>query len=92
MYGAGDVRAEDVPDARICRDGLQTSCLHGGFWGGTDLDGGQGYDTTKLHRLEENVAAADVELTADDLEEIENAQLAAQGHRYQPAQQAMIDR
>jgi len=114
MYGAGDVRVEDVPDARIaeptdallrvtracicgsdlwpyksmeptpegrrmghefigivedvgadvrtfkkgdlvvapfawsdgtcvfCREGLQTSCLHGGWWGGTDLDGGQG--------------------------------------------------
>lgn len=113
MYGAGDVRIEDVPDARIieptdalvsvtraaicgsdlwpykslppsakgrrmghefigvieavgrdvrtvkrgdlvvapfawsdgtcefCRQGLQTSCLHGGWWGG-DLDGGQG--------------------------------------------------
>jgi threonine dehydrogenase-like Zn-dependent dehydrogenase len=26
----------------FCRDGLQTSCLHGGFWGGSDLDGGQG--------------------------------------------------
>src|SRR3954471_13348592 len=26
----------------FCRDGLQTSCLHGGFWGGTELDGGQG--------------------------------------------------
>ena len=26
----------------MCREGLQTSCLHGGFWGGTDLDGGQG--------------------------------------------------
>jgi threonine dehydrogenase-like Zn-dependent dehydrogenase len=26
----------------FCRDGLQTSCIHGGFWGGTDLDGGQG--------------------------------------------------
>jgi threonine dehydrogenase-like Zn-dependent dehydrogenase len=25
----------------FCRQGLQTSCLHGGFWGG-DLDGGQG--------------------------------------------------
>jgi aryl-alcohol dehydrogenase-like predicted oxidoreductase len=48
--------------------------------------------TTKLHRLEENVAAADVELTPDDLEEIESAQLVAQGHRYQPEQQAMIDR
>ncbi len=25
----------------FCRQGLQTSCLHGGFWGG-ELDGGQG--------------------------------------------------
>jgi threonine dehydrogenase-like Zn-dependent dehydrogenase len=25
----------------FCRQGLQTSCLHGGWWGG-DLDGGQG--------------------------------------------------
>ena len=26
----------------FCREGLQTSCLHGGFWGGTEQDGGQG--------------------------------------------------
>ncbi|MDB4928032.1 MAG: alcohol dehydrogenase [Myxococcaceae bacterium] len=26
----------------FCRQGLQTSCLHGGWWGGTKLDGGQG--------------------------------------------------
>ncbi|HEY1014023.1 MAG TPA: zinc-dependent alcohol dehydrogenase family protein, partial [Herpetosiphonaceae bacterium] len=26
----------------FCQSGLQTSCLHGGFWGGTELDGGQG--------------------------------------------------
>jgi len=26
----------------FCRHGLQTSCLHGGFWGGTEIDGGQG--------------------------------------------------
>jgi threonine dehydrogenase-like Zn-dependent dehydrogenase len=26
----------------FCREGLQTSCVHGGWWGGTDLDGGQG--------------------------------------------------
>jgi threonine dehydrogenase-like Zn-dependent dehydrogenase len=26
----------------FCRQGLQTSCLHGGWWGGTALDGGQG--------------------------------------------------
>lgn len=26
----------------FCEQGLQTSCLHGGWWGGTKLDGGQG--------------------------------------------------
>ncbi len=26
----------------FCRQGLQTSCIHGGWWGGTELDGGQG--------------------------------------------------
>lgn len=26
----------------FCQQGLHTSCLHGGFWGGTALDGGQG--------------------------------------------------
>lgn len=26
----------------FCQHGLQTSCLHGGWWGGTELDGGQG--------------------------------------------------
>jgi aryl-alcohol dehydrogenase-like predicted oxidoreductase len=50
--------------------------------------------TTKPHRLEENVAAADLELTGDDVQEIETAaaQLTAQGHRYAEAQQRMIDR
>jgi aryl-alcohol dehydrogenase-like predicted oxidoreductase len=48
--------------------------------------------TTKLHRLEENVAAADVELTSDDLREIEEAQLTPKGARYSEAQQRMIDR
>src|SRR3954462_11418096 len=24
----------------FCQEGLQTSCLHGGFWGGKDHDGG----------------------------------------------------
>ena len=43
--------------------------------------------TTKLHRLEENLGAVDVELTADDLAEIERAAAAIQveGERY-PAQ------
>ena len=50
--------------------------------------------TTKLHRLEENIAAADVELGADDLQEIESAAAAitATGHRYAEAQERMIDR
>lgn len=26
----------------FCQGGLHTSCLHGGFWGGRELDGGQG--------------------------------------------------
>jgi len=50
--------------------------------------------TTKLHRAEENIAAADVELTIDDLEEIQSAaaQITAQGERYPEAAQRMIDR
>jgi aryl-alcohol dehydrogenase-like predicted oxidoreductase len=48
--------------------------------------------TTKLHRLEENIAAADVELTPDDLGEIEDAQLTAHGARYSESSQRMIDR
>src|SRR6266545_2402887 len=35
--------------------------------------------TTKVHRLEENLAAADLQLTPDELHEIEDAQLHAQG-------------
>jgi aryl-alcohol dehydrogenase-like predicted oxidoreductase len=40
--------------------------------------------TTKLHRLEENIGAAAVELTPDDLREIESAvsKVAVQGARY----------
>jgi aryl-alcohol dehydrogenase-like predicted oxidoreductase len=40
--------------------------------------------TTKLHRLDENLGAAAVELTADDLREIETAasQITVQGARY----------
>jgi aryl-alcohol dehydrogenase-like predicted oxidoreductase len=48
--------------------------------------------TTKLHRLEENIAAADLELTADDLRTIEDALPEAQGARYSEANQRMIDR
>jgi len=48
--------------------------------------------TTKLHRLEENIAAADLGLTADDLREIDDALPEAQGARYSEANQRMIDR
>ena len=48
--------------------------------------------TTKLHRLEENIAAAEIELTPADLREIEDAEIEAQGDRYAEAQQQLIDR
>jgi aryl-alcohol dehydrogenase-like predicted oxidoreductase len=48
--------------------------------------------TTKLHRLEENIAAAEVELTPDDLREIHEQQPTAQGARYSESSQRMIDR
>jgi len=50
--------------------------------------------TTKLHRLEENIGAAAVELTAADLANIEHAiaGIAVEGARYSPAQEARIDR
>jgi aryl-alcohol dehydrogenase-like predicted oxidoreductase len=50
--------------------------------------------TTKVHRLEENNAATTVELTAEDLGEIDNgaAQLAAHGERYPEAAMKMINR
>lgn len=50
--------------------------------------------TTKLHRLEENLGAAEVELTADDLRELENLteQINVQGARYSENAQKMINR
>jgi aryl-alcohol dehydrogenase-like predicted oxidoreductase len=48
--------------------------------------------TTKLHRLEENLAGADIELTPEDLRKIEDAQVDARGARYTEAAQRMIDR
>jgi len=48
--------------------------------------------TTKLHRLEENLAATSVELTTDDLREIEQALPQAQGARYSESVLRMIDR
>ena len=50
--------------------------------------------TTKLTRLDENLAAVDVELTKDDLREIDSAAsgIAVQGARYSEGAQRMIDR
>ncbi len=50
--------------------------------------------TTKLHRLQENVAAASVELTASDLREIESAasEITVQGARYSEGSEKMVDR
>ena len=50
--------------------------------------------TTKLHRLEENIGAAAIELSADDLREIEQAaaQIHIEGERYAPSQLAMVGR
>ena len=50
--------------------------------------------TTKLHRLEENIGAAAVELTADDLREIESAaaKITVQGARYPEHIEAMSNR
>jgi aryl-alcohol dehydrogenase-like predicted oxidoreductase len=50
--------------------------------------------TTKLHRLEENLGAADVQLTAGDLREIESAasHIKIEGDRYPAHLQQRVDR
>jgi aryl-alcohol dehydrogenase-like predicted oxidoreductase len=50
--------------------------------------------TTKLHRLEENIGAVDIELTPDDLREINRAasQIKVQGARYPEKLEAMTGR
>ena len=50
--------------------------------------------TTKLHRLEENVGAANIELTTDELREIDVglSTMVVQGERYPSFLQAMVDR
>jgi aryl-alcohol dehydrogenase-like predicted oxidoreductase len=50
--------------------------------------------TRRLERLDENLGAADLQLTDADLEELTSASDAAdvQGDRYPAAMQAMIDR
>ncbi len=50
--------------------------------------------TTKRHRLEENIGAVDVRLTADDLREIDRAasEITVEGERYPDHLQRLIDR
>jgi aryl-alcohol dehydrogenase-like predicted oxidoreductase len=50
--------------------------------------------TTKMARLEENIGAVAVELTADDLREIDNAasKITVQGERYPEAMQRLVGR
>lgn len=50
--------------------------------------------TTRLHRLEENIRAADVVLTSRDLAEIDDAasRIEVEGERYAPAQMSMVGR
>lgn len=50
--------------------------------------------TTKLHRLEENLGAVDVELTPEDLRELDNltAQVKVQGARYGEGSQKLVNR
>ncbi|MGO4570682.1 aldo/keto reductase [Microvirga sp. 2TAF3] len=50
--------------------------------------------TTKLHRLEENIGAATIELTSEDLRDIDDALsgITVQGDRYPPNLQARVDR
>jgi aryl-alcohol dehydrogenase-like predicted oxidoreductase len=50
--------------------------------------------TTKLHRLEENIAAVNVELSPEDLSELDNAasKIAARGARYPEELQKMVGR
>jgi aryl-alcohol dehydrogenase-like predicted oxidoreductase len=50
--------------------------------------------TTKLHRLEENIGAFGVELTSEDLRQIDSAasKIAVQGARYPEALQKMVGR
>lgn len=50
--------------------------------------------TTKLHRLEENIGAAAIQLTKEDLRQIDEAasHIRPAGERYAPAQMAMVGR
>ena len=50
--------------------------------------------TTKLHRLEENIGSVDLELTTEDLQQIEEAssKIEIQGGRYPESSEKMVDK
>jgi len=50
--------------------------------------------TTKLHRLEENIGSVDIEFTADELREIDNAssEIKVEGERYPEQLQKLVGR
>ena len=50
--------------------------------------------TRRIERLDENLAAADLDLTSDDIAELTAASdsVTVQGDRYPAAMQAMVDR
>jgi len=50
--------------------------------------------TTKLHRLQENIGGVDIELSENDLQQIESAaaKIAIQGARYPQQMQQMVDK
>ena len=50
--------------------------------------------TTKLHRLEENIGAVEIELTSGDLRELDSltAQVKVQGARYGEGSQKLVNR
>ena len=50
--------------------------------------------TTKLHRLEENLGAVNIKLSADDLRELDEltSSVEVQGNRYSEAAQSMVNR
>ena len=50
--------------------------------------------TTKVHRLKENIGAVEIQLTSEDIREIDNAtsQITVQGARYPESMQRLVDR